>query len=289
MNPNNHSYKLIDSGDGRKLEAVGPYILDRPSSAALWKKSKAPSFWQQADARFERTSSQKGVWTLKKNQKIPGKWLVSLGSTKVWAKLTDFGHIGIFPEHHRDYPWLPLIEKRHQEGKEIKVLNLFAYTGALSLTLSSLGAEVVHVDGSKAAIEWGKENQLQQSSAPGRVRWILDDVTKFVKREVRRNSKYHGIVLDPPSFGRGPKSEVWKIEDNLPELLQDLKKLLAKDYCFTQLSSHSQYHSPICLGNVLSSYMGEVGGKVESFEMTVEEQAGRRLLPAGSCAIYMNS
>ncbi len=286
----NHSesYSLLDSGEGRKLESVGPYLLDRPASGAIWKRSQPSSLWQSADAFFERTSSQKGVWKFRGQKRLPDRWLVKVDAINVWVKLTDFGHIGIFPEHHRSYKWLSTIEERKAVGKQTRVLNLFAYTGVLSLVMARKGAQVVHVDGSKSAVEWAKENQKNDPGLANKVRWIVDDVSKFVKRERRRGSKYHGIILDPPSFGRGPKSEVWKIEDDLPLLLEDLRALLEDDFCFIQLSSHSQYHSPVSLKNMLCSYFDESAGSLDAFEMTEEEESNQRLLPSGACAILLS-
>jgi 23S rRNA (cytosine1962-C5)-methyltransferase len=279
------SYRLIDSGNFRKLEAVGPYRISRPAAQAIWEPKLPRGDWANVDASFTRGQGGDGAWEIL-NPKLPEQWILEIPPIRMVAKLTDFGHIGIFPEHHQ---WAKLgrqVKRKIDAGEEYQVLNLFAYTGAMTVAAASFGAKVVHVDASKTSVSWARENASATGLGEAPVRWIIDDVQKFVAREIRRESKYDAVILDPPSFGRGPKGDLWKIEDHLILLMKDIRKILAEDYSFIQLSSHSQGMTPIALGNLLTDIVGGSRGSILSEEMCISDQAQSRNLPSGACAIY---
>lgn len=273
------TYKIIDSGNQRKLEQVGKYIIDRPSAQAVWRPS-LPDQWKKVDARFYRTRGGEGSWKL--HSKFQDRWPVQVGDVKMWAKLTDFGHIGMFPEHHTD----DLFKVHHPESGDFNILNLFAYTGSVSLIAAHHGGNVVHVDASKTSVAWARENAELSKLKDKPIRWIVEDVKRFCEREIRRGRKYQGIFLDPPSFGRGAKGESWKIEEDLPILLGLLSELIDDSFRFIHLSSHSPGYTPIALQNMLSPIKSRlnVSTKLSGREMTIVEQS-ERLLPCGACAI----
>ena len=280
-----YDYTLLDSGNYKKLEQVGPYRMIRPCLQAIWSPSK-PKEWRTRDFEFERSKEGKSEWKrFKKN--LPNTWEINLSDhQKSLIKLTDFGHLGFFPEHHTHYTALENIISKNPE-KKLKVLNLFAYTGALSLFLARLGAEVTHLDASKKSIDWGKENLSLSNFDQKSIRWIADDVMKFVLREKRRGSLYDGVILDPPTFGRGTKGELWKIEEHLPVLLKELMDVLKENFSFIILSSHTPGHTPLVLKNLLSESTKEKTENLDAFELTVTEKLSKRELPSGSCAMYL--
>ncbi len=234
-------YKLIDSGDGQKLERFGPYTLIRPCAVALWKPAD-PKAWESADAAFQRLPDSK--W--KVYQPLPLTWEMSLKGLKFKIERTSFGHLGLFPEHSELWDWL----ENHVDAS-CNILNLFGYTGATSLFAASCGAKVCHLDASKGMVERAKENAVLNKMQDHPLRWIVDDVFKFLKREVKRERTYEGIILDPPSFGRGAKGEVFKIERDLVALLESLKPLLSKEARFVLLTCHTPGISPIGLKNLM--------------------------------------
>ncbi len=273
---NQELYGVLDSGACRKLEQAGPYRLVRPALNAFWKTSAPDSDWNEADATFERNSSGGGVWTWRK--RAPLEWNVSWGGISLLAKPTNFGHLGFFPEQAANWKWLR--ESLSKMPKGSPALNLFAYSGGASVSMALAGAEVCHLDASKGIIEWAKRNQSLNKGSE-KIRWICDDAMKFVAREVRRGTKYSGIVLDPPSFGRGAQGQVWKIEEGIRELLQNCRSILdLKNPHFILLSCHSQGFSPLSLARCLSEVFPESANCVEGGEMSVPEASGR-LLPAG--------
>src|SRR6478672_8888128 len=220
-------YALLDSGNGRKLERYGRFTVDRPEPQAMWQPALEPG-WLRADAAFKSSSGEEdgegGRWH--KNKPLPETWPLHVLGVTVLGRLTSFRHLGIFPEQLPHWQWMRdrLGEVRAETPR---VLNLFGYTGAASLIAAKAGAEVTHVDASKKAIQWGKENQAASKLDAAKVRWLLDDAAKFATRDVRRGKTYHLILVDPPKFGRGPEGEVWDLFKNLPDLLGDLAKLLA--------------------------------------------------------------
>jgi len=274
-------YQLIDSGDRKKLELVGDYLLVRPALNAAWRPRLPQSEWDKAAGVFERDSSGGGKWTWH-GRGVPASWHAEWGGFKLLIKPTNFGHLGFFAEQHRTWDWLRQTVKALP--KPAKTLNLFAYSGIASMAMAEAGAEVTHLDAAKGMNDWGRENQQMNPQVPDRIRWIADDVFQFVAREQRRGNKYQGIVLDPPSFGRGPKGQLWKIEDDAIPLLESCRALLdMSGPHFVALSCHSPGFSPIVLERLLECVFG--AGETESGEMTVPDVDGK-LLPAGIFARF---
>lgn len=237
-------YKLLDAGDFYKLEKVGKYIFHRPSPAAVWPASNVPEY-KNVDARYNRFENGKGQW-VKNNKKLPSAFEIELLGLKVEMQLTSFGHLGLFFEQLVN--WERLI-KYVREGD--RVLNLFAYTGMSTLAAASQGADVVHLDASKTSVAWAKKNAELSGLADRKIRWLVDDVRKFVEREVRRQNTYDWIILDPPSFGRGSNNESWIIEKDLVGLLRNLSQLKSNSFKGILLSSHSPGYTGISLDNLL--------------------------------------
>jgi len=281
-----YDYKLIDSGNFQKLEQVGPYMIARPAAQAVWKPRLSSDHWKKADATFNRFSGGDGKWTIQ-NKSLPKKWMIEQGPVKLVISLTDFGHLGIFPEQDTNWAKLHELIGRTKGDREINVLNLFAYTGGSTLACATAGAKVVHLDASKTSVAWARENADASGAADKPVRWIVDDVQKFVEREIRRGNKYQGIILDPPSFGRGANNEVWQVEDHLVPLLHNLKQILADDYLFILLSCHSNGYTPMALQNLLLDIVEPKSGRFEIGEMIIAEQDSGRVLPSGASALFV--
>jgi 23S rRNA (cytosine1962-C5)-methyltransferase len=283
------TYALLDSGNFQKLEQVGPYRIVRPAAQAVWRPRLSDAEWRSADATFTRFSGGDGRWELR-NRKVPEVWPIQMpGCGQLLIRLTDFGHLGIFPEQHSNWRQLAdIVATRRASGREVNVLNLFAYTGGSTLACAAAGANVVHLDASKTSVAWARENAEASGLGQSPVRWLTDDVQKFVARELRRNSKYHGIILDPPSYGRGPKGEAWKIEEMLPSLLDDLKQLMAPDYAFFLLSAHSTGYTPLALTNLLGDLVPPNSATIVASEMVVHDSAGRAL-PSGATSMLTST
>jgi len=261
-------YKFIDSGEGKRLEDFGGIKLVRPCAHAIWPKKLSEKNWEKAEAHFSRKGEEK--WSFLK--KVPQKWEVEISGIKLIASLTDFGHVGIFPEHAFFIEKLPRFSLK---GK--KILHLFAHTGLLTLALAKKGASICHVDASKPAVEWAKENAKINKLQEAPIRWIVEDVGRFVKRELNRKVTYDAIILDPPSFGRGPKKEVFKIEKDLMPLLENLKGLLSKRPSFLLLTCHSPHFTPKVLERTLCSIFSLKERKIEAAEILLDNS-----LPLGS-------
>lgn len=282
-------YRLLDSGNFQKLEQIGPYRVVRPAAQAVWKPRLGPDQWRDIDASFARFSSGDGKWEIRR-PRLPESWQIETAFGRMLIRLTDFGHLGIFPEQNANWQRLAAaVEQRVAAKQEVQVLNLFAYTGGSSLACAGAGAAVAHVDASKTSVAWARENAELSGLQACPVRWLVDDVQKFVQRELRRGSRYHGVILDPPSFGRGPKGETWKIEEMLPTLLADLKQLLASDYLFILLSSHSAGYTPLALVNLMGDICDTQSGKLSAEEMTVREEASGRALPSGASCLFVRA
>jgi len=260
-------YELIDSGNLKKFERFGRYKFIRPEPQAIW--SPNINNWQ-ADAYF-LGKEEDGHW--KFNAKILSRWEMHYKDVKFWAEITPFRHLGVFPEQFLQWEWM-------DSQKPKNVLNLFGYTGLATLILAKNKASVTHVDASKKAITWARENQKLSDLEDKPIRWIIDDAIKFVEREVRRNRKYDGIILDPPKFGRGPNGELWKIEESLPKLLQSCKNLLSDSPKFIALTTYALRLSSTSLGNLMQEIFNTT---VESGELAVKEKNSGRILPS---AIY---
>jgi 23S rRNA (cytosine1962-C5)-methyltransferase len=268
-------YELIDSGNEEKLERYGKYILRRPDPQALWKKSQSEAEWKNADANFD---ADRKVWK-KKNESMQNEWQISYDDLKFNIKPTAFKHTGVFPEQEPN--WQFIKSKISGAKRPIKVLNLFGYTGGATMAALSAGAEVTHVDGSKSAITWAKENAELSGLINKPVRWIIDDARKFVMREIKRGGKYDGIIMDPPSFGRGGKGEIWKIESDFVKLLEECQKILSDKPLFFIINGYAAGYSSNAYYNALKPIVEKYGGQFEIGELTIQESKGKRLLPCG--------
>lgn len=271
------NYELIDSGEGRRLEKWGEYILDRPDPQIIWKKNLGESAWQAADAYFRRISEDKGTWNVK--GKIPEKWVLEHDGVKFYAKLTPFKHTGIFPEQVVQWDYINN-QICKSTNRNANILNLFGYTGIASLFAAKAGGTVTHVDASRPAITWANENRaLNDESWP--IRWIIDDALKFTAREIKRGVKYDAIIMDPPAYGHGPTGEVWDFNRDFPKLLGNCKQILSKEPLFVLANAYAISSSSITLANTLNDTMKDFGGRIENGELTLKETSGGRLLSTG--------
>lgn len=269
-----HDYELLDSGHGRKLERYGAYRFIRPESQALWQPRFSQSEWDKADGVFQESSNKvESKWILK--QGLPARWNIRYRDLTFRVEPTPFRHFGIFPEQAAHWDWIQ--DQITKADRPINVLNLFGYTGAASLAAASAGASVTHVDASKKSVTWARENQFHSSLQDRSIRWIVDDALTFVQREVRRGVRYHGIIVDPPKFGRGPKGEVWKLEEKLPELLGECRKLLDIEPLFVVVTIYAVRLSSVSLHCAMQEVFGDA---VSSGELTIADTSGRRLSPA---------
>lgn len=260
-------YCLLDSGDGEKLERFGEKILLRPDPQALWKKRLDESYWKKADASFFRSEAQ-AEWKYK-GEKLE-KWQISFSGLKFFIKPTAFKHTGIFPEQSVNWLWTRKIIEENG-GKDINVLNLFGYTGGASLACAQAGAKVVHVDSSKSAINWAKENAEISGLSDKPIRWILEDVRLFVEREIKRGNKYDAIIMDPPAFGHGANDEIWKIEDDLIPLIDNCLLILKDKPLFFIVNGYSAGYSAIAYKNILNILVNKFGGSIEIGELAIQE------------------
>lgn len=273
-------YQLLDTGNGAKLEQVGPYRLIRPAPQALWRPSSPPEVWDTAVARYQRSSAGGGAWTYK--YKLPPTWVVYYCDLILKVRLTDFGHLGFFAEHGPHWQWLR--QYLQASGRPIRLLNTFAYTGGMSLAAAAAGASVVHLDAADSIVTWARDNAQLSGLATARLRWVVEDVSKFLTREVRRGNKYDAIVLDPPSFGRGSKGEVWKLERDLPAVLDLCRQVLSSEPQCVLLSAHTPGVTPCVLAHLLADMLGNHRGLLTSMEMMIPYRDGPRVLPSGALA-----
>ncbi len=280
-----NGYELLDSGAFQKLERFGSVVLSRPCAQAVWQQNLPKADWQKVTATFFRDGGNQ--W--RGRDKLPETWAIDVDGTKFQLSSTDFGHLGIFPEQ-RDQ-WRRIREtceeysKRH--GRPARVLNLFAYSGGSTLAAALAGAEVCHVDASKGMVDWARKNAALNGLEEKPVRWIVDDVTKFLERELRRERQYDLLILDPPSYGRGAKGEVFKIENDLPPLLALLGKLMSPQPLGVLLSCHTPELTPLSLHHMLLQQFGRNGGKVEHGEMQLRGAANVLPVPSGSFAWWL--
>ena len=241
-------YEILATGNGMKLERFGNIILNRPDPQIIWDKTNNP-IWNTWDGYYHRSTKGGGYWEFKK--KLPEYWTIKYRDLTFKVSPTNFKHTGIFPEQATNWDYITEKIKSCQE-KEIRILNLFAYTGCATMAASHAGAdEVVHVDASKGMVDWAKENMKLSHLENNKIRFIVDDVIKFLEKEKRRGRTYHGIIMDPPSYGRGPNKEVWRLEDNLQELLDKAKDILDENYSFLLINSYTAGISPTSLNNIL--------------------------------------
>jgi 23S rRNA (cytosine1962-C5)-methyltransferase len=282
--PPQSEYELIDSGDEMKLERYGTYTLARPDPQAIWPRILPQEVWNAADVAFVRgtrdtrdgTTSgdgdDKGKW-IKKHRDIPDQWSMTLGGIRLFTRLTPFKHTAIFPEQFDNWQWSEQLIKKSKQttGVAPKVLNLFGYTGGASIVCTKAGAQVTHVDASRAAITWAKENMIETGLSEDSIRWILEDAVVFVKKEIKRGNRYDAIMMDPPVFGRGAKGEVWKIERDLGPLLELCYELLSPKPLFFILNGYASGYSATAYANNVQQLKQKYGGEVESGELLIEE------------------
>jgi 23S rRNA (cytosine1962-C5)-methyltransferase len=268
-------YELIDSGLGRKLERFGPYTFDRPEPQALWRQSLAPETWLRADAAFKSErgdeESDGGRWHF--DRELPQSWPVEIMGVTALCRLMSFRHLGLFPEQIPHWQWM-LERIAAVKGERPRVLNLFGYTGAASLIAAKAGAEVTHVDASKRAIQWGKENQATSKLGDATIRWMLDDAQKFVARDIRRGRTYHIILIDPPKFGRGPDGEVWDLFTSLPSFMRDCAQLLTPQHASFVLTVYAIRASAIAFDQLCRDVMQSRGGSFDSGELVIRARDG---------------
>ena len=273
-----NDYKIIDMADGEKLEKWGNIFLIRPDPQIIWKEKTNKEKWNTADARYIRSNTGGGAWEYK--NKIPKAWQIKYKELTFNIKPMGFKHTGLFPEQAVNWDWM--IEKIQKEKRDIKVLNLFAYTGAATVACLYAGASVCHVDSSKGMIEWAKENVEASGLKEKPVRFLIDDVVKFVKREIRRENKYDAIIMDPPSYGRGANGEIWKFEDDISELVELCSNLLTDNPLFFLINSYTTGISSQVLENILHIYIYK-NGKFSNGEIGLPMENSKIVLP---CGIY---
>ena len=285
-----NDYEVLDTSSGEKLERWGEYRLIRPDPQVIWNTAKDRA-WNNPNAHYHRSKSGGGNWEF---FSLPEEWMISYqGCGKerhFMLKPFSFKHTGLFPEQAVNWDWFtPILQKAVQSGRTPKVLNLFAYTGGATLAAAAAGASVTHVDASKGMVSWAKENAALSGLSEAPIRWLVDDCAKFVEREIRRGNHYDAIIMDPPSYGRGPKGEIWKMEDNIYDFLLLCAKLLSKEPLFVLLNSYTTGLQPA----VLSYMMGTVftagfGGHVEADEVGLPVTRSHLVLPCGAAGRWMS-
>ncbi len=278
-------YELLDSGGFQKLERFGPITLARPCAQAVWKRQLPPSVWQQATASFSRESGNQ--W--RGREKLPATWEINVEGMVFQLSSTDFGHLGIFPEQAEAWARIrqACAASMRKSGRPASVLNLFAYSGGSTLAAALGGAEVCHVDASKGMVDWARKNATLNRLEDRPIRWIVDDVAKFLEREVRRERRYDLLILDPPSYGRGARGEIFKIENDLPQILGVLGKLISDQPLGVFLSCHTPEITPLSLHHLLHQQFGRLGGKVEQGEMLLSSVGKALPVPSGSYAWWL--
>ena len=275
-------YELLDCSGGERLERWGNVILIRPDPQVIWNTPKTHPMWQKADARYVRSSQGGGHWEYRKE--LPESWKINYKDLTFKISPTGFKHTGLFPEQAVN--WDMMREKIAGAGRNIRVLNLFAYTGGASLAAAAAGASVCHVDAAKGMVHWARENAELSGLSERPMRWIVDDCAKFVEREIRRGSFYDAIILDPPSYGRGPGGEVWKLEDQIYDLVGLCAGVLTENPLFVLLNSYTTGLSASTMAYVLGANMKKFGGSVSAEEIGLPVTASGMALPCGSSAIW---
>ena len=272
-------YEILDMANGEKLERWGNIYLIRPDPQIIWKDKSYPNKWGQANARYNRSNTGGGAWEYKK--RLPESWQIKYKNLTFNIKPMGFKHTGLFPEQAVNWDWM--IKKIKDSRREINVLNLFAYTGGATVACLSAGASVCHVDSSKGMTTWAKENVESSGLRDRPVRFIIDDVVKFVQREIRRERKYDAIIMDPPSYGRGKNGEVWQFENNIADLVELCTKVLSDDPLFFLINSYTTGISAKVLENILYLNMKNVKGTISSGEIGLPMKDSKLVLP---CGIY---
>ena len=276
-------YELIDTSGGERLERWGNIVLIRPDPQIIWNTPRKNPLWREAHARYQRSHTGGGSW--QEYRKVPSMWKIRYGELTFQLKTMGFKHTGIFPEQAVN--WEFAMQKIGAAGRPVKVLNLLGYTGAATLACAKAGAQVCHVDASKGMVAWAKENAAASGLADRPVRWLVDDCMKFVQREQRRGNHYEGIIMDPPSYGRGPGGEVWKLEEQLYSLVEMCVPILSENPLFFILNSYTTGLSPAVMEYLLGVLLQKrFGGKVSSGEIGLPVTETGLVLPCGSTAIW---
>ena len=272
-------YEVIDTSAGEKLERWGDYRLIRPDPQVIWQTPREDAAWRRVNGHYHRSAKGGGSWEF---FDLPESWTISYGSLRFNLKPFSFKHTGLFPEQAANWDWFSSLIK--EAGRPVKVLNLFAYTGGATVAALAAGASVTHVDASKGMVTWARENAASSGVADREVRWLVDDCTKFVQREIRRGNRYDAIIMDPPSYGRGPKGEIWKLEETIYPFLQLTAQLMSDDPLFFLLNSYTTGLQPGVLTYMLSTALKDTGNiTVESGEIGLPVTRTGLVLPCG-CA-----
>lgn len=276
-------YAVLDCGGGEKVERWGKQILVRPDPQAIWPKIETESAWKRANAVYHRSKSGGGQWEIRK---LPAQWTISYKELTFNLKPMSFKHTGLFPEQAAN--WDFIMEKVRGAGRPVSVLNLFAYTGGATLAAAAAGANVCHVDASKGMTQWARENAASSGLADKPIRWIVDDCKKFVQREIRRGHKYDAIIMDPPSYGRGPSGETWKIEEDVADFVKLTMELLSDQPLFVLISSYSTGLAPSVMAYLLGiTAQAQHDGYIEAQELGLPVQSTGLVLPCGSSARFI--
>lgn len=271
-------YEIIDCSGGEKLERWGDYILLRPDPQVLWNTPKNNPAWKKLNGHYHRSSKGGGEWEF---MKLPEQWSINYRELTFNLKPFAFKHTGLFPEQAVNWDWFSDIIKK--ANRPVKVLNLFAYTGGATLAAAAAGASVTHVDASKGMVTWAKENAVSSGLGDAPIRWLVDDCVKFVEREIRRGNKYDGIIMDPPSYGRGPKGEIWKLEEKIHPFIELTSQLLSEDALFFLVNSYTTGLAPAVLTYMISTEVkSKFGGNVVSEEIGLPVTESGLVLPCGA-------
>lgn len=270
-------YEVIDTSNGEKLERWGQYTLVRPDPQVIWKTEKKNPGWKNRNGHYHRSKKGGGEWEV---FNLPQKWQIHYNQLTFNLQPFSFKHTGLFPEQATNWDWFG--KKIREANRPVKVLNLFAYTGGATLAAAAAGASVVHVDASKGMVTWAKENAVSSGLGDAPIRYIVDDCVKFVEREIRRGNKYDGIIMDPPSYGRGPGGEVWKIEESIHDFIKLATQVLSDDPLFFLVNSYTTGLQPAVLTYMISTEMKKYGGKVTADEIGLPVTSNGLVLPCGA-------
>ena len=281
-------YEVIDPSGGEKLERWGDYILVRPDPQVIWDTPRTDRRWKQKNGHYHRSSKGGGEWEF---FQLPEEWSIRYRELTFRLKPFSFKHTGLFPEQAANWDWFSsIIRDRKKAGQPVKVLNLFAYTGGATLSAAKAGAAVTHVDASKGMVSWAKENAAASGLADAPIRWLVDDCVKFVEREIRRGNTYDAIIMDPPSYGRGPKGEIWKIEESIFPFLRLTTQILSKDACFFLINSYTTGLQPAVLSYMLQTVITpQFGGHVEAGEIGLPVSSNSLILPCGASGRWVQT
>ena len=271
-------YELIDTSEGERLERWGKFVLVRPDPQIVWKNDNKSALWKKADATYKRSAKGGGAWG---NNKLPEQWKIGYKDLEFVIRPTGFKHTGLFPEQAANWDWFSELIKN--SGRKIKVLNLFAYTGGATVAAAKAGASVCHVDAAKGMVAQAKENAAMSGLADAPIRYIVDDCKKFVEREIKRGNKYDAIIMDPPSYGRGPSGEVWKIEECIDEFVRLAVNVLSDHPLFFLLNSYTTGLSPLAMSYIVNLRLASVfGGNTEAGELALPVTQTKGFLPCGA-------